>query len=82
MDWTNARWFNVGAPTWRPTLPGRGRQTVKLWNLWRRYSADGRWWGVGLLQVGRRHLLYVGRTQGYPEREVWSWSVLFWRHTR
>lgn len=82
MDWSNRRWFNVSAPMWRLPIPGNERRTVRLWNAWRRLSNDGRWWGVGLLQIGRRHLLYVGRTQGYPEREVWDWSVLFLGPTR
>lgn len=66
------RWFNISAPLWR--IKG---QPVRLWNLFRRYSTEGHWWGVGLLQVGNRHLLFVGRVQGYPEREVWSLSALF-----
>ena len=48
-------WFNVSAPAFRSPI---GR--VRLWNLFRRVSTDGTWWGFGLLQIGSRHLLYVG----------------------
>lgn len=55
MDW---RWFNAGSPN----LKIRGRN-VWLWNAFNRYTSDGEhWWGGGLLQVGRRHLLYVGHS--------------------
>jgi hypothetical protein len=74
----NPRWFNVSAPYWRVTLPGRDDRTgVRLWNLFRRVSTDGHWWGVGLLQVGQRHLFLIGRTSGYPESEVWTGGLLF-----
>jgi len=65
-------WFNVGA---KP-LTVRGN-TVVLWEMFKRRSTDGHWWGVGLLHVNRRSLFFVGRVQGYPEREVWSVCLLF-----
>jgi hypothetical protein len=65
-------WFNVSAPAFRV-----GRHRVRLWNLFRRRSTAGRWWGVGLLQIDNRHLLFLGRTQGNPRREVWALSVGF-----
>lgn len=50
------RWFNVGAPLIRV-----GGRTVRLWNLFNRHTNEGdHWWGVGLLQVNRRHLFFVG----------------------
>jgi hypothetical protein len=48
-------WFNVSAPWMRI-----GRVNVKLWNFFNRVSTDGHWWGFGLLQIGKRHLLFVG----------------------
>lgn len=48
-------WFNWSAPVWRI-----GRTRVRLWNLFNRRSTQGHWWGVGLLQIGKRHLLFVG----------------------
>lgn len=54
-------WFNVSAPMW---IVGwfRGHQvTLRLWNLFNRVSSEGHSWGVGLLQVGRRHLFYIGK---------------------
>ena len=44
-------WFNLKSPTFK--VLGK---TVKLWNLFNRVSEDAHWWGVGLLQVGKRHL--------------------------
>ncbi len=37
-----------------------GSATVRLWALFHRVFAEGRFWGIGFLQVGQRHLLYVG----------------------
>jgi len=72
------RWFDASAPHWLIPAPHRsGKFTLRLWNLWRRYSREGHWWGFGILQIGRRHLFYLGRTPGYPEREVWAWGLLF-----
>jgi hypothetical protein len=54
-------WFNVSCP--RVILRTNRRQGiyVVLWNLFRRVTAeDGTWWGIGLLQIERRHLAYVG----------------------
>jgi len=66
-------WCNVSA---KP-LHVRGR-IVRLWNLYHRRSTEGHWWGVGILQIDRRHLFFVGRTQGYDDQtEVWAVSVLF-----
>ncbi len=65
-------WFNLSAP-----MVKVGQRYVRLWNLFNRRSTDGHWWGVGLVQIGTRHLAFVGREQGYPEREVWAWSFLF-----
>ena len=70
---SNFRWFNASAPY--VNLPG-GRR-FRAWNLFRRVSQDGRWWGVGLGQVGGRHLALIARTSGYPEREVWDAGLLF-----
>lgn len=67
-------WFNASAPT----ISVKGR-IVRPWTLFKRRSSAGRWWGLGLLQIGTRHLLLIARTQGYPEREVWSVQVGFLR---
>lgn len=47
-------WFNLSAPVWH--LAGR---RVRLWNLFNRNATDYHWWGVGLLQINGRHLLYL-----------------------
>ena len=52
------RWFNVGAPAFRI---GKRGPLVVLWNLFNHHTNTGEhWWGAGLLQVGNRHLFYVG----------------------
>jgi len=48
-------WFNAGARIWRI-----GRLNVRFWNLFNRRSTDGHFWGIGILQVNERHLLYIG----------------------
>lgn len=48
-------WFNASAPFLR-----LGRRRVRLWNLFHRRTDWERHWGVGLLQIGQRHLLFVG----------------------
>lgn len=51
-------WFNVSSPYWRI---GRRRILIRPWNLFNRRTNDGdHWWGFGLLQIGRRHLFFVG----------------------
>jgi hypothetical protein len=50
------RWFNISAPVIRI----RGNH-IRLWNLFNRHTSDGdHWWGIGILQVNRRHLVFVG----------------------
>lgn len=55
------QWFNASAPRLRV-----GRTIIRLWNLFNRVVLDKNdqpyqhWWGFGLLQVGTRHLFYVG----------------------
>lgn len=52
-DESHLNWFNISAPYWRG---------FRLWNCFNRVTAkDGHWWGVGLLQIRNRHLLFVGR---------------------
>lgn len=53
------RWYNAGAPWLR--VPGT-KFSLRLWNLFNRRSTDGHFWGVGIVQVGSRHLLYVGHS--------------------
>ncbi len=48
-------WFN-GSPPWLSI----GRLRIRLWNIHHRRAVEGHWWGVGLLQIGNRHLCYVG----------------------
>jgi hypothetical protein len=57
MRWEGHRWFNLSAPWFH-----RGGLWVRLWNVFRRCSTDGHYWGIGILQVGQRHLLYIGHS--------------------
>ena len=61
-DWHTLRWFNVSGPCFK--LAWRRRVNfLWLWNCFNRRTADGdHWWGVGVLQVGHRHLLYMGHS--------------------
>ena len=56
MDIGGVAWFNVSPGFFKI---GKSRN-IKLWNLHVRDSTDGFWWGVGILQYGNRHLLFVG----------------------
>lgn len=52
------RWFNIGGP--RITIAGH---SVRLWNCFNRHTNDGEhWWGVGVIQVGRRHLFCLAHS--------------------
>lgn len=53
-------WYNVSAPLWRVL----GRWHLCLWTLFNRRAVDAHYWGAGLLQIGQRHLFYVGHEHG------------------
>lgn len=55
---SNIRWFNLSAPRWTVRVLGH-RVSVRLWNVFNRVSTEGHWWGVGVIQIGRRHLMYI-----------------------
>jgi hypothetical protein len=51
-------WFNISAPPTRPF-----GVFVRAFNAFNRRCADGdHYWGFGLLQIGHRHLFYVGHS--------------------
>lgn len=60
-DWSTPRWFNIGSGAWKIR---RGRDLIAhvwLWDCFNRRCADGdHYWGVGLLNINGRHLLYIG----------------------
>jgi hypothetical protein len=57
MSWN---WFNISAPYWVFHV-GNRRVSMRLWNLFNRVTSDGQhWWGFGVLQIGKRHLFYIG----------------------
>jgi hypothetical protein len=51
----NPRFFNLSTPWWRI-----GRHHVRLLQVFNRDTTVGHFWGIGVLQIGHRHLLYVG----------------------
>lgn len=56
----NVRWFNASSPFFGKTMFGK-YVFVRLWNLFNRRTKDGEhFWGIGVLQVGNRHLAYIG----------------------
>jgi hypothetical protein len=55
-DYKSLRWFNLSAPHWLIAH----RVTVCPWNIFNRRTSDGdHFWGVGILQIGNRHLFAV-----------------------
>ena len=50
-------WFNANAGFRKSKIFG---QHWKFFNLFRRVNANMNIWGVGLLQIGNRHLFYIG----------------------
>lgn len=53
-------WFNAS-----PRFVKVRGVNVRLWNLFNRNFVEGHWWGVGVLQIGSRHLFYVGHDRVY-----------------
>jgi hypothetical protein len=54
------RWFNASAPQLLFRWLDRCI-CMRLYNCFNHHTADGEhWWGVGILQIARRHLFYVG----------------------
>ena len=65
-------WFNLGS-----SFIKLGGENIKLWNFFNRLSTQDTWWGVGLLQIGTRHLLFAGHS-GVCVGFVW----IFGRHVQ
>jgi hypothetical protein len=50
------RWFNASSPALLV-----GNVYLRAWNVFNRVCADGNhYWGIGVLQIQRRHLFYIG----------------------
>lgn len=63
MTWQHWAWFNLSAPWLRFGRRGGplARPGIRLWNLFNRVTNTGdHFWGIGLLQINSRHLLFVG----------------------
>lgn len=62
-SWSTWRWFNISGPCFIVRLPHARVTFIHVWTLFNRHTADGEhWWGVGVLQVGKRHLFYIGHS--------------------
>jgi hypothetical protein len=55
--WGGWTWFNLGGPC---VKVGKRPIFVWLWNAFNRVTDADHWWGVGVMQIGRRHLCYIG----------------------
>lgn len=56
IEFSDFHWFNLH----RGFIKVFGKN-VKLFNAFNRVCANGdHYWGFGLLQIGRAHLLYIG----------------------
>lgn len=67
--WDGWTWFNVSGPYAVVRLPRQRAIYVCAWNLFNRRTADGEhYWGIGLMQIGHRHLCYIGHS---------GWSLCF-----
>ena len=51
-------WFNLNP---KPNLQIRGSY-IKWFNCFDRDSNSGHFWGLGLLQINKRHLFYIGHS--------------------
>ena len=51
-------WFNFN-PKFQGKVFGKN---FKWFNCFRRKTTEGLFWGIGLLQIGNRHLLYIGQS--------------------
>jgi hypothetical protein len=73
VDYQNVRWFNLSDP-W--VLGKYRKPSIRLWNCFNRHTRDGdHFWGIGVLQMGARHLLYMGFDQvamGFVT--IWRWG--------
>lgn len=58
------RWFNLSAPLWLFFYRRRpGALAVQFWTLFNHRCTDGaHYWGVGLLQIGHRHLFCIAHS--------------------
>ena len=76
--WHSFRWFNLS--------PGSIRvlgKPVRFWNVFNRHCKGGeRFWGVGLLQIGNRHLFFLGHFKYYDGSEHTSFCLFFLGRTK
>jgi hypothetical protein len=54
------RWFNISAPYVAVQWRRRHFFSFKLFSTFNKVSTEGHFWGVGLLQINRRHLFWLG----------------------
>lgn len=62
-EWSGWRWFNLSGPTFIIRRYPARPIFIWPWGCFNRHAADGdHWWGVGIVQIGNRHLFYVGHS--------------------
>lgn len=62
-SWDGWSWFNLGGPTFMIKRTSHSRPIfVWFWNAFNRVTTEGHYWGFGILQIGNRHLFFVGNT--------------------
>jgi hypothetical protein len=57
-EWDDSTWFSLSGPIVMLYTPW-GSLFLRLWNAFNKVSTEGHYWGVGLLQIGHRHLFAV-----------------------
>lgn len=62
MEYSSPRWFSFSTNAHLRYF-GKKHLYFKLFNFFNRHTADGdHWWGLGFLQLNKRHLFYVGHS--------------------
>ena len=60
ISFDNLEWFNVSSRAFKV-----GSVYCKVFNCFNRVNADDEgihWWGIGIGQIGNRHLFYIGHS--------------------
>lgn len=83
-QWDGLTWFSLGVGTVSVslTVPGRFHTSMPVWlyNAFRRVYADARenCWGFGLLQIGGRHLVFIGENSEGGKVDLLFLHLLRW----
>ena len=63
-EFASLRWFNISIPSNFISVRRNHRPPfLRIAQVFNRHCADGNhFWGFGILQVGHRHLFYIGHS--------------------